>query len=388
MPCRPRVPIARLGLGLVILLGSVGGCLGVPDRTPYPARITRPQAGDVVLVEDSVVVFDASGSIDRELDFPGEKAVLRSYVEGMPAGTYRSALRVLGGRDDAQLELEPFDRFELRRRAAEMHWTGRETPLSQILDEYAERLSGRTGRAAFVIFSDGVPTRHGRYAGTEDTLASAARIIERHPGEVCFHAVQVGRDPRGPDLLEALARLSDCGSFRPIDALDDGDALLVFQRAVYTGPAPPEPPPAPRRMTDLDRDGVDDRLDRCPRTPVGARVDDRGCWVIEDTVFETGSARILDAQRAALEDVQQVLLANPGMRIRLDGHTDDTGTVEFNRSLSERRAAAVRDDLVRGGIEADRIAIRAFGSTRPIDTNDTPEGRRRNRRVEISVVDW
>lgn len=382
-----RVPIGCL---LVCLVAGASGCLGGAEREPYPARPAGPQPGEVVLVEDSILVADASGSIDRKLDFPVEKAVLRSFVDGMPPGTYRSALRVLGGRDDDQLELETFDRFELKRRTAELDWTGRETPLGEILDEYGERLAGRTGRAAFVIFSDGVPTRYGRYAGVVDTLESARRVVERHPGEVCFHTVQIGRDPRGPDLLAEIASLSDCGSFRHIDALESGAPLLAFQREIYDGPPRPEQAgaeSAPRTITDLDRDGVDDRLDRCPKTPYGARVDVRGCWVIEDYVFETGSARILDAQRPALESVRSVLLGNSALRIRLDGHTDDTGATDQNFELAERRASAVRDFLAAGGVDIARIEIRGFGPTRPIDSNDTAEGRKRNRRVEISVLD-
>lgn len=381
---RRRVPVGCLAASL---LAGVTGCLGGAELEPYPARVARPQPGEVVVVEDSVLVVDASGSIDRKLDFPFEKAVVRSFVDGMPPGTYRSALRVLGGRDDDQLELEAFDRFELKRRAAELAWTGRETPLGEILDDYRERLAERTGRAAFVIFSDGVPTRYGRYAGVDDTLESARQIVSRHPGEVCFHTIQVGRDPRGPDLLAEIAALSDCGSFRHIDALASGAPLLAFQRAIYNGPPPPRAAPTPRAITDLDRDGVDDRLDRCPKTPYGARVDVRGCWVIEDSVFETGSAHIRDDQLPTLEAVRSVMLGNPGLRIRLDGHTDDTGAADQNFELAERRASAVREFLAAGGVDVTRIEIRGFGPTRPIDRNDTVEGRSRNRRVEISVLD-
>ncbi len=378
---------APIGCLLVALLGSSSGCLGGPDFEPYPARVARPRPDEIVRVEDSILVVDASGSIDRKLDFPFEKAVLRSFIDGMPPGTYWSALRVLGGRADDQLELETFDRFELQRRAIELDWTGRETPLGEILYEYRERLANRTGRAAFVIFSDGVPTRYGRYAGGDETLESARQVIARHPGEVCFHTVLVGRDSRGPDLLAALAALSDCGSFRHIDTLDGNDPLLAFQRQIYLDSPLPVAPSATRSITDLDRDHVDDRLDRCPKTPHGAQVDPRGCWVIEDYVFETGSARIVSEQVSALDAIGTVLLSNPGLRIRLDGHTDNTGANDQNFQLAERRAAAVRDFLAAGGVDVLRIEIRGFGPTRPIDTNDTEDGRRRNRRVEISVLD-
>jgi outer membrane protein OmpA-like peptidoglycan-associated protein len=76
------------------------------------------------------------------------------------------------------------------------------------------------------------------------------------------------------------------------------------------------------------------------------------------------------------------------LRIRLDGHTDVTGAAQFNFDLGERRAHAVAGFLRDGGVSGDRLEVRSFGPTRPIASNDTPEGRRRNRRVEISVIDF
>lgn len=384
-------PLSRhtlLCLALPAFLAAFTRCATVPEFEPFPARIARPAGDEVVLVEDSIIIVDASGSTDRQLGFPDEKALVRSFVDGMPPGTYRSAMRVLGGREDDQLHLERFDRFDLRQHAEALRWTGRETPLEQIFDEYREILAARTGRTVLFVFTDGVPTRYGKFIGTEDTLASAGRLAARHGGEVCFHMIQMGNDPRGQQLLEAIAALSRCGSFRHIDQLDGTDSLHAFQQSAYNGPPPPSPPTLGRAMTDLDGDGVDDRFDRCAKTPRDAVVDERGCWVIEDYVFDTNSARISARHRAPLDAVISVLAGNDALRIRLDGHTDDTGTADYNFSLAERRADAVRDYLAAGGIAATRLEVRGFGAARPIDTNDTAEGRRRNRRVEISVIDW
>jgi len=184
-----------------------------------------------------------------------------------------------------------------------------------------------------------------------------------------------------------MAERSGCGSFRRMDELDSPAAFAALQRAIYIGPAPPPPPPKARPMTDLDGDGVDDRFDRCARTPLGARVDARGCWVIEDTVFDLGSADIRADRSEPLEAVFLVLAKNERLRVRVDGHTDDRGGADYNMALSQRRADSVRDWLVARGIAADRLVTRAFGPARPAASNDTDEGRQRNRRVEISVLD-
>ena len=373
---------------LAILMLWVLGCATSPDLPAYPARIARPTSGNVVLAKNSILIVDASGSTDRTGDFLQQKAVVQSFVEGMPPGRYQSALRVLGGREDAQLQLETFDRYELRYRAQKLRWTGRETPLADLLDEYATTLSGESGQSVFIIITDGVPTRYGKFIGVKETYEAARRLAKAHPGRVCFHLVRLGNDPRGEKLLDNMAELTPCGSVQRLSDLNHTEALHAFQQSIYNGPAPPSTPPRTRKMTDLDGDGVDDRFDRCAKTPQGAAVDERGCWVVEDYVFETDSARIRTEHLAPLKAIVTILRTNPSLRIRLDGHTDNTGASDYNFSLAERRAAAVQHFLKDNGIAADRLKIRGFGSARPIDTNLTPGGRSRNRRVEISVTDW
>jgi len=81
--------------------------------------------------------------------------------------------------------------------------------------------------------------------------------------------------------------------------------------------------------------------------------------------------------------VAEVLRRYPKTRVEIVGHTDSRGTSAENEKLSERRARAVRDVLVRAGVDPTRITTRGAGETRPVATNDTLEGRALNRRVEI-----
>ena len=386
---RPMRPGRALGAAALILaLAGPLACAGPAPIAPgYFARVARPGPEEAVVVDDLVLVFDASGSIDRNRLFPQEKSVLEAFVSGMPPGRYRVALRVLGGNANAQTAPAPFHRGELARAVRGLKWTGEETPLAQILTESAESLAGGPGRVRLVIFSDGLPTRYGRYLGPEPALAPARLLAAEHGERLCFHTIQLGDDPRGPDLMDALAKLTPCGSSRQLDELGDRDALFAFQQIVFNGPAPPPEPARARTLVDLDRDGVDDRRDRCARTPLGAEVDERGCWVIDDYVFESGSARLRKDQLAGLDRVLAVLAANPGLRVRLDGHTDNTGTAEFNFGLARRRAEAIRLFLSDAGIDPDRLQIRSFGPTRPIASHDTAAGRQKNRRVELSVLD-
>jgi len=106
---------------------------------------------------------------------------------------------------------------------------------------------------------------------------------------------------------------------------------------------------------------------------------------MSDVLFDTASFTLKPGAREKLAKVSGILLAHPGLTLQIEGHTDSVGGDEFNQRLSEERAGSVRDFLSQQGVQASSITARGFGKTEPVATNDTPEGRQRNRRVEIVV---
>jgi outer membrane protein OmpA-like peptidoglycan-associated protein len=100
--------------------------------------------------------------------------------------------------------------------------------------------------------------------------------------------------------------------------------------------------------------------------------------------FDFNSASLKPASEAVLKQIADILQKNPAWKLSVAGHTDNIGDSGFNQSLSERRAAAVKDALVKEyKIAADRLSTTGYGASRPIATNATVEGRARNRRVEL-----
>jgi OOP family OmpA-OmpF porin len=133
-------------------------------------------------------------------------------------------------------------------------------------------------------------------------------------------------------------------------------------------PAPVEPPPAPPEEIVIDLQGVMFEFDR-PRPGQERDINRAGLL--------PGSIEILD-------QAVEVLNRYPNIRVEVAGHTDSIGSEEYNQRLSERRARVVYDYLVSRGISADRlVGPVGYGELRPIDTNDTREGRQRNRRTEL-----
>jgi outer membrane protein OmpA-like peptidoglycan-associated protein len=106
---------------------------------------------------------------------------------------------------------------------------------------------------------------------------------------------------------------------------------------------------------------------------------------MSDVLFDTGSYTLKPGAREKLAKISGILLAHPGLTLQIEGHTDSVGTDDFNQQLSERRADSVRDFLAENGVPASTITAHGFGKTQPVATNDTADGRQRNRRVELVV---
>ena len=100
-------------------------------------------------------------------------------------------------------------------------------------------------------------------------------------------------------------------------------------------------------------------------------------------LFDTGSARLRPESSPTLGDMVQMMQQNPDLRIRIEGHTDNTGDADANRRLSEERAQAVRTHLQQNGVDGSRLEAQGFGADNPVADNCTPEGRQTNRRVEL-----
>jgi outer membrane protein OmpA-like peptidoglycan-associated protein len=105
-----------------------------------------------------------------------------------------------------------------------------------------------------------------------------------------------------------------------------------------------------------------------------------------DILFDVDSAALRPESRQTLNDLAGNFARYPDERIAVEGHTDSTGTPQHNQPLSERRAGSVRDYIVDRGVSGPQITAYGLGETRPKASNDTPEGRQLNRRVEIHIT--
>jgi len=109
-------------------------------------------------------------------------------------------------------------------------------------------------------------------------------------------------------------------------------------------------------------------------------------FTFDNLTFETDSARITAQARPNVDDLIQIMKAYPSLRIRIEGNTDSTGDDAINDPLSGDRADAVRQALLTGGIEANRVTTRERGDSKPVASNQTATGRQKNRRIDVVIT--
>ena len=108
--------------------------------------------------------------------------------------------------------------------------------------------------------------------------------------------------------------------------------------------------------------------------------------MLNNVFFESDKYELKPESASELSVVMKLLEKNPSMKIEIGGHTDNTGTEEQNKKLSENRAKSVYDYLVKNGVAPERLSYKGYAATKPIADNNTPEGKAKNRRTEFIVT--
>jgi outer membrane protein OmpA-like peptidoglycan-associated protein len=194
------------------------------------------------------------------------------------------------------------------------------------------------------------------------------------------------KDDACPDVF-GLAALKGCP-----DA--DGDGITDKEDKCPTVAGPKENAGCP--WPDTDGDGVLDKDDKCPE--VKGTVANKGCPEVSAEVikqlneygktilFDSGKSSFKNQSFSVLESITNILKEYPNSKFMIEGHTDSDGSNALNQTLSENRAAAVKNYLVEKGIDTDRLKSTGFGETKPIASNRTAKGKAQNRRVEVSLI--
>ena len=109
-------------------------------------------------------------------------------------------------------------------------------------------------------------------------------------------------------------------------------------------------------------------------------------YTLKNVFFETGLSALRKDSYPALNELVDALKSKTSLCIEIAGHTDNVGTPESNKKLSEDRAKALRDYIIKHGIDFKRVVAKGYGETQPVASNETPEGRQQNRRTEVRII--
>lgn len=209
-----------------------------------------------------------------------------------------------------------------------------------------------------------------------------------------FATIRPGLDGglSGPDAYKVVAEMANPaaeGALTKVRIMADGAFVKVYMNESRVANAPNAKIGRSKRIrfrVTAEEDGP--VLFANFRLAAGGKdlyraLNEEGRVTAEGILFDTGSDRIRPESDATLNEIAAVLKAHADLRLEVAGHTDNTGSDEANQSLSDKRAASVKKSLMAKGIGADRLDSKGYGSSMPAASNDTPEGKQTNRRVEL-----
>lgn len=250
------------------------------------------------------------------------------------------------------------------------------TPISSGLSGTTEDLAGTSGNIAVVILSDG-------HNLDSNGIAEVKAMKQRYGDRLCVYSIWVGnhKEKSGQQVLQQLSDVAGCGFSTNAETIASADGMADFVKQVFLKQGNPVPVCT---TLDSDSDGINDCDDKCPNTLPGTHVNEYGCWIV-DIKFDNDSAVIKRQYFHELEDIATAIQQHPNVKIEVQGHTSSTGSAQHNMGLSIRRAEAVKKFLVEKS-NSSNITSRGYGLNNPMYSNATEEGRAKNRRVQLEII--
>ncbi len=246
---------------------------------------------------------------------------------------------------------------------------GRQTPMGDGLNKVDPVIAGLSGKTALIILSDGDSNLG------SDPVQQAKDLNAKYPN-LCIHVISFADTANGKKVVEQIRALNGCTVAADSQSLASDEGLAKYVKDVFYDevPAPVAAPPAPAPVP----------VPVPVPAPAPAPVMQKEVITL-GLLFDFDKAVIKDEFIPVLEKAKMILNEDPAAAFTISGHTCNIGTDAYNQKLSERRAAAVKGWLVDNGIAAQRLDAAGYGESAPKYDNNTQEGRKLNRRVEIQT---
>ncbi len=389
-----RLLMVALGVAAAFMLTSCAA--NQADVAPWTMAVPMQLSADDYnpKINNFVVILDASSSMGgkyqgkRKIDIA--KDVLSAMNLTLPEVGMEGALRTFGQygplqKATSKLAYGPavYSTAAFQDGLDTVTKASGNSPMGAAIDAAMDDLSSSEGDIALLVVSDALKL------DSVIPLAAAARIKEAYGDRLCIYTILVGNAASGKALLGKIADIGECGAAVTVDEISSTDSMAEFVKTVFLTPAPVvivEQEVVVIETNDTDGDGVPNEVDDCPKTPAGAPVNDRGCWVIENVLFDFDHTQIKPEFVPVLDEVYDVMAQNPALEMILNGYTDNIGSKAYNENLSKRRANSVKKYLTGKGIDGMRMPANGYGYSDPVAPNDSDAGRALNRRVEFKHI--
>lgn len=372
---RLKILLCLMSLTFLVACGSKQANLP-HDGGDLSAKLNQ---GYVQKVDTALFILDASESMtkgyqDVQKFSTAQNLLLRmnSAISGLKIDT---GLIVFGpvmgpNRQDVKLVygMKPHDSAAFTKAVMAVSPDGT-TPLAAPLNESIEALKKSKGRIAVIVISDGINTENA------EPVKAATELKKAYGDRICIYTVLVGNDANGKKTMEDIAKAGGCGFATTAFTLAPGRELASFLEKVFLAKKPAEvaPPVAAPPVI--------------KPAPVAAAPVVKERIVLRGINFDFDKAVIKPEFVPVLDVATQILKDQPDLKVTIEGHTCNIGTEVYNQKLSERRAKAVHDYLVKNGVNSANLTTVGHGEMQPMADNNTKSGRELNRRVEFKVME-
>lgn len=237
------------------------------------------------------------------------------------------------------------------------------SPLARALEATFLELKEIDGTTSLVVMSDGLNV-------DRNAMVAARDLKKKYGDSLCIYTILLSDDPEGASNLASLSKLGQCGFATTADDLSSQSAMSDFVEKVFfakTASVEIAPPAAIEKLPKL--------LPQDKTVSIELKVE-----------FDFNKSDIRSEFHAEIKKVADFMTTYPLTEAMLEGHTDSKGTHEYNDKLSLRRVTSVRQYLInKFGIDGERLSVRGAGEREPVASNETSEGRQKNRRV-VAVI--